>query len=124
VILGYYYGNIYDKMCLGNILLTGTMFCRKQILSEYVFNKDMRVLNDYELAARISKRFDAAYMNIPTQLHRQHEAQLTRNTLWALEAGIRIVENIWKKDKEFYLSHKKIVDKVLQKNTGQWVIIF
>lgn len=73
-----YWGNIYNTMLFGNIILTSTCLCRSAIFDSIgVFDTKYRTLEDYDLYLRISKVFRIALVTQPLIQYRYSNNQLS-----------------------------------------------
>lgn len=73
-----YWGKIYETMLFGNLILTSTCLCCRDVFSQIgVFNTQYETLEDYDLFLRITDRFDAAFVDQPLVCYRYSKNQLS-----------------------------------------------
>lgn len=73
-----YWGNIYQTMIFGNIILTSTTLFRHEVFnSTGTFDTNYKTLEDYDLFLKLTKRFTAAFVDKPLICYRYSENQLS-----------------------------------------------
>lgn len=73
-----YWGNIYETMIFGNIILTSTCLCREEVFKNAGdFDTRYGTLEDYDLFLRISRRFPIAFIDKPLVCYRYSNDQLS-----------------------------------------------
>lgn len=109
----FYWGNISGKSILGPMFLASSILVRKRCLDEIgLFNEKYKVVEDYDLWVRIAKKFDTAFLDMPTiEYRRFHPDQLsnpnmkTETSLSFLDVAIKLGYE----DREFFKTNKKLV---------------
>jgi len=73
-----YWSNIYNTILFGNMILTSTCICRKDIFKCVgFFNSKYKTLEDYDLFLRISKYYKVAFIDKPLIVYRYSQNQLS-----------------------------------------------
>lgn len=73
-----YWGNIYKTMIFGNIILTSTCMCRKEIFTKVgVFDTRYKMLEDYDLFLKITQEFNVAIVDRPLVRYQYSNNQLS-----------------------------------------------
>lgn len=76
--LAAYFGNVYQTMLFGNMILTSTSICRTDVFrSVGDFDARYSTLEDYDLFLRITKAFDVAYVDSSLVTYRYSANQLS-----------------------------------------------
>ena len=90
-----YWGNIYNTMIFGNIILTSTTLFRQDVFNtEGIFDTNYTTLEDYDLFLRLTKRFTAAFIDKPLICYRYSEKQLSGDLFLANSALILLIYSI------------------------------
>jgi len=101
-----YFGNIFKTLIMGNFLLPSSAMFRKECLED--FNPNLLNYEDYELVCRLSKKYAAGYLDIPTFFYREHENSLSHNhDERMLKSDFDVVEKVWHRDSFFYTHFKR-----------------
>jgi len=107
-----YFGNIFKTLIMGNFILLSSAMVRRECLED--FNPNLSIYEDYELVCRLSKKYVAGYLDIPTFFYRKHENSLShKDDERMLKSDFDIVEKVWHRDSFFYTHFKKEIDKAL-----------
>jgi glycosyltransferase involved in cell wall biosynthesis len=73
-----YWGNIFNTMLFGNIILTSTCLCRASLFETIgVFDPSYSTLEDYDFFLRITKKIPVAFIAKPLIRYRYSENQLS-----------------------------------------------
>lgn len=76
-----YWGNIYETMLFGNIILTSTTLSRREVLDQIgLFDTTYSTLEDYDLYLKLTKRFVVAFVDKSLICYRYSQDQLTGAT--------------------------------------------
>lgn len=116
-----YWGDISSKVILGYLFLTSTILLKKKCADAVgYFNESYRTAEDYHFHVRVAKKYDVAYLDLPTiEYRRFHQDQLSSDKmeLGTNLAWLRITNELGVEDKEYYSKHKVIVDmRIAQAN--------
>jgi hypothetical protein len=79
-----YAGNVFDKLFLGNFILTSTLVLRRSVLEDVgLFDVQYATNEDYDFFLRLAKTTSLGFADIPMVRYRRHASQLTnkRNNL-------------------------------------------
>jgi hypothetical protein len=116
-----YWGNIYETMLFGNIILTSTTLFRRSVLTRTgFFDRSYKILEDYDLFLRVTKEHDAALVDKPLVIYRYSDNQLSGEGYFGnlcdklIELFNKNVDGI--KDTELY----KRNEKKLQQRLGMY----
>ncbi len=115
-----YYGNIFDKLFMGNFILPSTEIIRRSSLRPpFLFNEKYKCAVDQDFHLRFSKNHKIAYIDISTTEYRinrkgqlsgkQNTSQLILNTI---ETRLRVINE----DSEFLSQKRGLIKKVLAKD--------
>lgn len=115
-----YYGNIFDKLFMGNFILPSTEIIRKSSLGPpFLFNEKYKCAVDQDFHLRFSKNHKIAYIDISTTEYRinrkgqlsgkQNTSQLILNTI---ETKLRVIND----DSEFLSQKRGLIKKVMAKD--------
>jgi glycosyltransferase involved in cell wall biosynthesis len=75
---GVYWGNIYETMLFGNVILTSTCLCREEVFKNTgLFDTNYSTLEDYDLFLRISNKYPVAFIDKPLVCYRYNVTQLS-----------------------------------------------
>ncbi len=73
-----YWGNIYETMIFGNIILTSTCLCREEVFKNAGdFDTRYGTLEDYDLFLRICRQFPIAFIDKSLVCYRYNNEQLS-----------------------------------------------
>jgi len=109
-----YWGNISNHVVLGPMFLPSSMLLRRECIEKIgIFNEKYQTSEDAEFNARISKKFHAAYLDIPTLKYRRFHAdqlsgskmEIDSNATW-LDIAIKLGKN----DIPYYEKNKKLIN--------------
>lgn len=76
--LNVYWGKVYEAMVFGNFILTSTCLCRREVFNQVgVFNTKYETLEDYDLYLRMTRQFEAAFVDKPLVRYRYSKNQLS-----------------------------------------------
>lgn len=108
-----YAGNIVKHLIYGNLILPSTTMFKRDSLEH--FDPSVIHYEDYELFSRIAKKYQAAYLDIPTVLYRVHDTNFSGpvNYESRILAYYRHIEKLWAADPRFYAAFKQEIDRSL-----------
>ena len=113
-----YWGNIYDTMIFGNLILTSTFFCRQEVFERAGnFNTKYETLEDYDLFLRVTKKNPVAFVDKPLVRYRYNQNQLSGDAFYGqlctnlIDIFSRNIEDI--EDNDFIAKNKKKIKKHL-----------
>jgi len=108
-----YSGNISKCLIMGNFIMPSSTMFRRDCLEN--FDPSLPNYEDYELFCRLSKKYKAGYLDIPTVLYRVHDDSLSsdKNIERRLKCYFDIVEMVWHRDPRFYGQFKKEINLAL-----------
>ena len=113
-----YWGNVYETMIFGNIILTSTCLCRAEVFKHTgVFDTRYSTLDDYDLFLRICRHFPIAYIDQSLVCYRYSNDQLSGDIHF--EKLCNNVIDIFKKnvealkDDEFFRKNKSKIKRHL-----------
>jgi len=73
-----YWGNIYETMLFGNIILTSTTLFRRDVFEQTgFFDRSYRIMEDYDLFLKLTKKYDVALVDKPLVTYRYNENQIS-----------------------------------------------
>lgn len=73
-----YWGNVYGTMLFGNLVLTSTVVCHRDVLVNVgLFDTRYETLEDYDLFLKITKKYNIAFLERPLVRYRYNENQLS-----------------------------------------------
>ena len=94
-----YWGNIYETMIFGNLVLTSTTLCRESVFEAVgTFDTKYETLEDYDLFLKIARQFPVAFINKPLSRYRYSNNQLSGELFF--EKLCRNLEDIFLKNVE------------------------
>lgn len=112
-----YWGDVSDKVILGPLFLPSSMLMRRACLETAgLFNESLPTGEDFDLLARVGRRYEAAYLDMPTLRYRRfHADQLSgeKMEIKTNEAFLHVALTLGKNDAAFYRAHKAFVDRRL-----------
>lgn len=92
-----YYGNVYQTMLFGNMILTSTWVSRRQVFeSAGNFDLQYSTLEDYDLLLKITKLFAVAFIDHPLVTYRYNPNQLSGE--YHFEKLCHNLDNIFEKN--------------------------
>jgi len=113
-----YWGNIYETMIFGNLILTSTTLCRESVFEAVgTFDTKYETLEDYDLFLKIARQFPVAFINKPLSRYRYSDNQLSGEPFF--EKLCRNLEDIFLKniesieDREFIRKYGRRIRKHL-----------
>jgi tetratricopeptide (TPR) repeat protein len=111
---GVYWGNIFDKLILGQMFPTATVIMKKDCIDmNNLFNTNYKSGEAYDFHARIAKDCEVAFIDYSTMEYRRfHSGQLSSQDM-EIDTNLSWVDtalNLWVNDQEYYQKHKKFVD--------------
>lgn len=117
-----YFGNIYDYYLMNTIVFTNSILFRRSLLKE-IGLQDCRfgLFHDLEFVLRISKKYEIAFIDIPTYQLRYHPGQISltkgitgnKNAIKKQRDLLQITKQYAFDDKNYYHAHKQTVNKQL-----------
>lgn len=111
-----YWGKIYETMLFGNLILTSTCFCRRDVFNQMgVFDTRYETLEDYDLFLRITRQYDAAFVDKPLVCYRYSANQLSGEAFFG-KLCLNLIEIFEKNvvsidDKQFLMRNKKRIKR-------------
>lgn len=112
-----HWGNIYETMLFGNVILTSTALFRKELFRNGVFDTRYETLEDYDLFLRFCKSHAVAFLDIPLITYRFNPIQLSgksfagklhSNLIHIFNKNIAEIEHT-----EFYAKNRKKIQRRL-----------
>ena len=113
-----YWGQVYDTMFFGNLILTSTAVFRREVFSEAgLFDTRYLSSEDYDLYLRITKKFPVSYVDSPLITYRLNDMQLSgprfstiahANLLDFFEKNVREVRET---NEAFYRQNRKKIKR-------------
>ena len=83
----------YDPLVLRCLIWTGTVMIAKRIFEDVgVFNENLRIAQDIELWFRIARKYEIAFLDLPTATYLLHENGVTNNIPRYYLATIKLLE--------------------------------
>ncbi len=124
--IGIHYGNIFEWLILGNVILPSTAFVRKNVYEEENgFNPEIRNAEDTEFFLRLGKKHNFLYIDYPLISYRRSSSSLLATSmLKTIRNGIRAVEMNCKEDGETYRKYKKKIDISLARKYAKMAYFF
>lgn len=112
-----YWGDVSDKVILGPLFLPSSMLMRRDCLETVgLFNESLPTGEDFDLLARVGRRYEVAYLDMPTLHYRRfHADQLSgaKMEIKTNEAFLHVARTLGRDDADFYRSHAAFVDRRL-----------
>lgn len=112
-----YWGDVSDKVILGPLFLPSSMLMRRHCLDVAgLFNEQLPTSEDYDLLARVGRRFEVAYLDTPTLRYRRfHADQLSGDKMEILtnKGFLHVAQTLGRDDAAFYRTHTAFVDRRL-----------
>jgi len=110
-----YWGDVSEKAMLGPLFLLSSELIRKSVVDEVgYFNEQYQTGEDYEYHIRIAKKYEIAYVDVPTLMYRRYHADQLSSANMELESNrswLRTTIELGVNDKAYYSKNKGIVDK-------------
>ena len=98
-------GNIYHALLDDLYVLTSSILVRSECLNTDIkFPEGVFLYEDWEFFARLSCKYDSAYLNTETQFNRGHKdvVRLTHcSAIKTAENRLGLIERVWKADSSF-----------------------
>lgn len=111
-----YVGNIYYELLFQPHVLPSSALIRKKCLTpEIRFVDEDFHCGDWEFFARLSKKYNSAFIDLETTINRSHNdsVRLTRKSQKVQSmCRLNMTRRVWKSDLDFYKDHSTHVDRV------------
>ncbi|MGA2091528.1 MAG: glycosyltransferase family 2 protein [Endomicrobiales bacterium] len=109
-----YWGDVSDKVILGPLFLPSSIVIRRDcLLATGFFDETMRTGEDFDLLARVARKHEVAYIDVPTLEYRRfHPDQLSSksNELETDKVFLKVATELGFNDKEYYRKNTAFVD--------------
>lgn len=100
-----YWGDVSDKVILGPLFLPSSMIIRRECLTAAgFFNESMRTGEDFDLFARVARKYEVAYLDFPTVDYRRFHADQLSSARMELEtnkAYLKVVMDLGLNDNNY-----------------------
>ncbi|MFQ5499370.1 MAG: glycosyltransferase family A protein [Candidatus Zixiibacteriota bacterium] len=111
-----YHGDLYLSELRANYVFTSTMVVRREDAADSLhFAEDTPTYEDWECFGRLSRKGNAAYLDVETAWQHAHTGpRLTdADAVRAAQARLTIIERVWGNDPRFMAKHSEEYDKLL-----------